>query len=223
MDRVAKRVLDDISNAVCNCDDYTEAMRLWREYQEHGGCTDEEADIAFSIAADKTQTEIVQALLLSGCPDNVLEEAFAVPARSVAIYNELFFNTKVFRTSLDKLSYVENYPDSFGRELKIRALNLGYEYVLYTYGNIVPKTEAQRALVQRMFMSSAYKAMSMNYNGITSSVTKQAVEHAKLMLKAFEALERTSAETVHAEYDLSRILMTEEKPDTRPGPAVEII
>lgn len=210
MDSVAQSVLRDIKRKAPAVN-YTPAMLMWREYNEKGHCSDVAADIACHMYKDKTQSEIIQALLLSECPAEDITKVFLVPTESVNIYRELFFDTRKFRTKLDKLSYVENYPDLFGQELKKRALNLGYEYVLYTYGNIVPKTDGQKNLVQRMFMSTAYKAMSMNFNGITTNATKQSVEHAKVMLKAYEALEKSETGTVDGAFELARVLVEEEK------------
>lgn len=206
MDRVAKRVQKDARNNIRPSPEYSESMLHYWEHCTVGHCTSTQADIAFTIYEDQTQKEILESLLLSECPDQDIIDAFLVPQNSIEIYKELFFDVKYFRTKLDKISYLENYSDSFGKELKIRAVNLGYEYVLYTYADIVPKTSAQKQLVQRMFMSAAYKAMSMNYNGITSSTTKQAIEHGKLMLKAYETLTKINSEDVSDAYDLTRII-----------------
>lgn len=206
MDRVAKRVQKDARNNIRPGPDYSESMLHYWEHRTVGHCDSVPVDIAITIYEDQIQKEILESLLLSECPDQDIIEAFSVPQKAIEIYRELFFDVKRFRTKLDKISYLENYSDSFGKELKIRAVNLGYEYVLYTYADIVPKTSAQKQLVQRMFMSAAYKAMSMNYNGITSATTKQAIEHGKLMLKAYETLTKINSEDVGDAYDLTRII-----------------
>ena len=207
MDTVAKRVRQDARRRSAPGPEYTEAMRAYRRWlAKKPNENEDEAAVAFAIHGDSTQSEILEALLLSGCPPEDIETAFDVPVRASLWYKELFFDTAKFKTKLDKISYVENYPDPFGKALKTRALNLGYEYVLYTYANIVPKTESQRRLVRTMFMTAAYKAMAMNYSGMTSTVTKSAVEHAKLMLKAYEALERFSGDDSGAPDNLVKIL-----------------
>lgn len=224
MDTVAKRVRRDARKRSAPDPEYTDAMRAYRRWLAKKP-DDDVAGVAFAIHEDATQSEILEALLLSGCPLEDIEEAFGVPVKASRWYRELFFDTKKFRTKLDKISYVENYPDPFGKALKIRALNLGYEYVLYTYANIVPKTENQRRLVRKMFMSAAYKAMNMNYSGLTSTVTKSAVEHAKLMLKAYEALERFSGDDAGDADNLVKILAakTDAEPTETPASCPEDI
>lgn len=209
MDSVAKRVRRDARRRTEPGSDYTDAMRAYMQWCRTKTCADEAGSLAFRIQGDLTQAEILEALLLSDCPPGDIVEAFGVPAKACDWYRELFFDTTKFRTKLDKISYVENYPDPFGKALKVRALNLGYEYVLYTYANIVPKTEGQRRLVRTMFLSAAYKAMAMNYSGLGTSLNKHAVEHAKLMLKAYEALERFSGDDAGDADNLVRILAAE--------------
>lgn len=191
-------------------EDFTPAMLLYWDYLNTGECSDVDADIAFEIYSDDTQREILEALILGNCPDSDIFEAFKIPLKAIRYYKELFFDVTWFRTHLEKISYIEQYDDPLGRELKVRALNIGYEYILFTYANIVPRTNAQKALIQKMFMSSAYKAMNMNYASMNSATMRQAVEHGKLMLKAYETLEKINTESTNESYSLSKIIPTTE-------------
>lgn len=202
---------------------YTPAMLEYRKYFAGLDIT-EEASIAFAIRESRRQSEIVEALVLSGCPVEEVEEAFRVPKKSVEIYAELFYDISVFRTDLDRLEYLEDYPDPMGRDLKMKAVSLGYEYVLFNFANLVPKTVAQKKLVERMFMATAYKAMSMNYNGIRSEANKLAVKHAELMIKAYELLAKINADEGSATYDLVALLVREDVEGAPKNPAsLEII
>lgn len=158
-----------------------------------------EGVLALDMRRSSIQRDILEALLLSECPYDIIESVFGIPQKAVTWYAELFFDVSVFRTRLDKIEYLETYPDAPGRNIRNNAVTLGYDYVLFKYANMVPKTEAQRALVERMFMATAYKAMAMNNFEMTSSVNKQAVEHAKLMLQAHNTLvkELDSGESTH--------------------------
>ena len=222
MDSIAKRVESDIRSGVKPADDYTEAMLAYWQYCTSGSAT-QDCKIAFDIRKDETQREILEALILSGCPDDDIQEAFRVPLSSIRTYRELFFDPARFPTRLSVISYLEHYPNEFGRSLKMRAMNIGYEYVLYTYANIMPKTKAQKELVERMFMTSAYKAMNINFCGITSATAKQALEHGKLMLKTYEALQKLGNDDLDASYDLSRILLSKNDSGEAPRPAPEEI
>lgn len=187
---------------------YSDAMLAYREHLS-GKEASPGAQIAFRIYESSRQREILEALLLSGCPDNVLEEALRVPKEAAQIYRELFFDLTKFQTDLDRLEYLEDYPDEWGRDLKLKAVSLGYEFVLFTFANLVPKTAAQKQLVERLFMATAYKAMAMNMHGIASNVTRLAVKHAELMLKAYDTLVKANANESPEDYNLVALLACE--------------
>jgi len=210
LDHVARKVLADVAAGRAPDKAYSDAMSAWyRKNAEDGPELSVTAEIVFSIHESQTQSEIIEALILSKCPEETVEEAFAVPKEAVAWYSELFFDISAFRTDLDRLEYLENYPDGWARDLKTRAVNLGYEFVLFTYANLIPKTVSQKKLVERMFMATAYKAMAMNYNGIGTAANKQAVKHAELMIRAFDLLAKTNAEENSGTHDLVMLLAKE--------------
>jgi len=206
MDSKARQVHEDVKRSKKPDKNYTEAMQQYHEFCRTRSCQSEDARVAFDIYFDELQKEIVESLLFGDAEYDDIESAFGVTRESLDIYEELFFDRSKFRNKLDKLSYLENYPNKFGKELKMRAMNLGPEFVLYTYANIVPKTTDQQKLVQRMFMASAYKAMSMNYNSLDSKITKNAVDHAKLMLKAWEVLQKFNNEDITDDTDLVKVI-----------------
>ena len=206
MDHVAQQVLHDIKTRT-EPEQYTDAMLEWHAYKSRNTTElSETGEIVFGIHNSLRQSEILEALLLSHCPYETIREALAVPVKVSEWYAELFFDISVFRTDLDRLEYIEDYPDRFGRELKSKAVSLGYEFVLFTFANLVPKTASQKRLVERMFMATAYKAMAMNYNGIKSDVSKQAVKHAELMLRAYDLLVKTNQDDTGSSYDLVNLL-----------------
>ena len=216
LDHVARSVLADIRKKVAPSDEYTEAMLAWYNYNTRKPITaslKQTADITFTIRASKKQSEILEALLLSHCPYETIEEALSVPIKVSKWYAELFFDLSAFKTDLDRIEYLEEYDNPAGKDLKLKAFNLGYEFVLFTYANLVPKTDSQKKLVERMFMATAYKAMHMNYNGINSSVNKQAVKHAELMIKAYELLVKTNQDDSNNNYDLVSLLAADDALD----------
>ena len=200
---------------------YTPAMHFWYVVKsEDDPKLDMTGRVVLSIRRSDTQREILEALILSSCPAETIERALAVPREATAWYRELFFDTAAFLTNLDRIEYLTNYEDDFGRELKSRAASLGYEFVLFTYANLVPKTEVQKQLVERMFMATAYKAMAMNYNGIRTEITRNAVKHAELMLKAYEALRRYSDDDPSSGHDLTAFLTKAEAEKNIPTPSL---
>ena len=144
----------------------------------------------FYINAEEVKREIMESLLLSAADADEVYEVFGITPTMFSAYKELFFNVDNLVSRLDIVEYLENYPDGLGKALKIRAFNLGPEFVYFKYGNIVPRNETQKDLVKKMFMASAYKAMESNYSSSSTGASKAATTHASLMLKAYEVMRR---------------------------------
>lgn len=189
------KVLEDAKRKRSPSAEYTELMVTYHAYLRHEACDSEEQVYAFELFEDPTRREIVEALLLADASPEDIRNAFGITPAMLEYYQELFFDTARFVTKLDKVSYIETYPDPFGKELKLRAYSLGPQFIFFKYGNIVPETEDQRRLVKKMFMASAYRAMEANFNPITSKVSRAASEWSKNMLKAYEAMERLMGDT----------------------------
>ena len=191
MDLKKKKVLEFLdSGEETFPEDFTYHMQDYHEYLNTGDCDNKENLYAFKLHEDPYKKEIVEALLLSDANLEEVQTVFGVPVESLKCYSELFFDTNSFYTRLDKLSYVENYKYKFGRELKVRAMSLGPEFIYFTYGKVSPTTETQKTLLKKMFLSSAYKAMEMNFNSINSQTTKASVEMAKIMIRSYESMEK---------------------------------
>lgn len=201
MDSVSKQVEKDYANKK-QSGKYTDAMQSYYNYLK--GTPYKPAQ----IHKDSFQKEIVQALLISGALATDINMAFGISEQVLEDYKELFFDTTKLETHLDKLSYVTNYPDRFGKELKIRALNLGPSFIYFKYANIVPQTPVQRELVKKMFLSSAYRAMEANYTSMTSDISKSAIEYAKIMLKAYDSIEKLMKDDTPVEMSSVKVLLT---------------
>jgi len=166
----------------------------------------------FYLHAEEVKREIVEALLISGADPKDVEEVFGVSQEMLNIYKELFFNMDNIVSRLDLVEYLENYPVGMGKSLKLRAFNLGPEFVYFKYANIVPRTDTQKMLVKKMFMGSAYKAMEANYSTSSASAAKAAGTHAGLMLKAYEVLNKLITEEDSGSADrLTEILIATDK------------
>lgn len=201
MDSVSKHVEADFANRK-QSGPYTQAMSAYYEHLEG------DAYKPAHIHNDCFQKEIIEALLMSGAEPADIKQAFGIPEQVLKDYQELFFDLTKLETHLDKLSYVTNYSDRFGKELKIRALNLGPAFIYFKYANIVPTSNIQRDLVKKMFLSSAYRAMEANYTSMTTDVSKSAIEYAKLMLKAYDSIEKLMKDDTPGEMSSIKVLLT---------------
>lgn len=208
MNARAQRVIEDVKKGRKPDAGYSPAMRSYYQLTLSDVCDSPTHAITFSIYKDPYQRGVVEALILSGADPIDVATAFDIPEESYKAFEELFFDSTQFRTKLDKISYIENCGADEHKDLKLWAFTLGPEYIYFRLVNILPKSEKQQELVHRMFMSTAYKAMAMNFNGINSVTTKAAVEHAKVMLKAYEAMQKFSDDGAPDKYDLVKVLTT---------------
>lgn len=203
----AQQVVADIAKKRKPGDHYSEAMRHWYAWKtEIRPDIPEEARLAFDIYEDQRQNYILEALILSDCPPETVREALGVPEKVTAWYRELFFDTSVFRTKLDRIAYIQEL-DGDEKDIKMKAVDLGYEFVLATYAGIIPRTDAQKRLVEKVYMATAYKAMAMNYNTLSSEATRLSVRHAELMLKAYDTLVKLNASRESSKDDFVDIML----------------
>lgn len=195
--------------------DYTPAMQAYYRFITDRYVADIAERVLFTrLHGDRTQANLVEALILSGCSAETVEETFRIPEKAYRWYRELFFDTEQFLTELDLISYLENCTQEEGKEMKVRAVDFGYEYILYTFGHVTPNEKARARMLQNICASTAYKALSMNYHGMTSSVGKQAAEYARIMVKVFDTLQRMPSESSTGE-DLIHYLTKNTNEETR--------
>ena len=195
--RSAAKVEADVKFGVALDEEtYTKAMAQYYLYLTDSFKSDveEEYAYAFSIRTNELQREIVESLILSEADYGDVAEVFEVSPVSMAAYKELFFEVDNLVSKLDMISYLETYTPEHAKALKLRAYNLGPNFIFYRYGNITPTTSEQQDLVKRLFLTSAYNAMEANYSKMTSATAKAASQHAGMMLKAYEAIRKLMEE-----------------------------
>lgn len=170
--------------------EYTPAMTSYYNYLKSGKAENKTVEYALVISNDSVSKEIIEALLLAKADSNDVTECFGITKEVLELYKELFFDVTEFRSRLDEISYLENYQNKVGKDLKIRAWTLGPAFIYFTYGNTMPQTTEQKSLLKRLFMVSTYRAMEAQFNTINSQVSKQSMEWAKMMMKAYEVIDK---------------------------------
>jgi len=197
---------------------YTKAMSQYYMYLTDSFESEVEEDFAyaFTLRQNELQREIVEALILSEADFADVEEIFEVSPVTLAAYKELFFETANLVSKLDMISYLETYTPDHAKALKLRAYNLGPNFIFYRYGNITPTTSEQQDLVKRLFLTSAYNAMEANYSKMTSATAKAASQHAGMMLKAYEAIRKLMEDGPSDGTDvLVKVLVGEDEPTAK--------
>jgi hypothetical protein len=220
----ANRVVEDVKKSlVLDKKSYTKAMVQYFYYLVTGlnHKLDKLHRYVFDMEADFLKREIIESLLLSKADPDEIEAVFGITPDMVEIYSEMFFDLDNLVSKLDIVSYLENYPDEAGKALKIRAYNLGPEFVYFRYGNITPSSVNQGKLVKKLFLTSAYKAMEANYSSVSANNTKAASAHASTMLKAYEAIKKLVEDSDQPNGAmLYKVFVAEDDPKAQPKHAV---
>ena len=210
LDSIARQVQEELKTSKKTPKAYTEAMTQYRDFLSTGNCTCKYCQQVFRLASDETMREVVESLLLGNADPTDVQKVFGLDPKVLDIFSELFFDVTKFQSKLDVVSYLENYPEGMGKGLKIRTYNLGPDFIYFKYGNVVPQTDTQKALIKHMFLTSAYKAIEANFNPMGSEVTKQALEWSKHMLKANAALESMVDNDIGHDFSLQKIITKRE-------------
>lgn len=161
---------------------------------------------ALSLFITPFKRVLVEALIISGAVPKDVETVFGVSEEVYIEYQHMFFDLNRIPTHLDKLYYLEELPIGNEREIKMRALNLGPEFLYFRYANIIPKNASAKEVMTRMFHSAAYRVMEANYNTIDSDISKVALQWANTMNKCFEALSKMPTDNKKAKDDIVKIL-----------------
>jgi hypothetical protein len=188
MNSKQKKVLKDAQSVTNPTNEYTSAMLEYYSYCDTGNCQDEFAQYAFEINKNEYKKEILESLILGGASTTEIEITFGIDSRTIECYKEIFFDLTKVRSRLDILEYIEKYPTPFGKELKHRAFSLGASFIFYSYGKLIPDTNEQKQLLKRLFMTSAFKSLEMQNNSMNSKTSKAAMDYAKVMLAAYNAM-----------------------------------
>ncbi len=181
------------------------SAQLWWKHC-HGKAVPRHAEIAFGIYEKSRQKEILEALLLSNCPDEQINTSFGVPLESLALYKQLFFDPAWFNSRLDLIDYIHDYQDAFGKELKHLAATCGYEYVLYKYACYQPSMEECWKIMQRLFLAMIYKALALS----AADAIKTACSCARIAVNTYKTL--TKNKPAEKRPDLIEFILSSDDP-----------
>lgn len=156
------------------------------------GATDvpDEVDHAYYIYQDEYQREIVDTLLLAETPLDEIEVYFEIPEAVTTVYKHLFFDLRVFRNRLDRVSYARNYVGSseFGSQLKLGAVEYGKDYVLSCLAKAAGyNVDPVKAVKESVTMGYVLSKNALEH-AVDSSKAKEARQWASTMNSAIQTL-----------------------------------
>ncbi len=164
---------------------YTEAMQAYADFLKTGDTT--EPLFAELINDDNTKA-IMESLILADCPSDLVTAAFDVPKRSYEWYKELFFDTSIFYTKLGKIAYALSCDDDY-RELRIRAIDVGYSYIINIYCGVDIPKDVRMHYMNKLLGASYNKALNVNYSGANSVTAQNSKEYIKLAMQLNDTIE----------------------------------
>ena len=161
---------------------------------------------ALSIFVTPYKRVLIESLLLSNASAEDIFKVFGVAVETIEAYRHSMFDTDKLKTHLDKLYYVDQLPIGQEKEIKLRALNLGPEFIFFRYANIIPKDKVAKEVMTRMFFSAAYRVMEANYNPLGSDISKEALQWSQTMIKCFEAINKITVDDKSSRDSMLKVL-----------------
>lgn len=131
---------------------------------------------ALDIYLNDYEREIMQAWIVSGADDALINQILSIPVEVTQVYRYLFCDMGVFRDRLDLMSWVQGYRDAAnttaqGDTLLRTAVMQGPKALAWIYGRGM--TEVDPAEVLKNAMSDAYFRGSNNRDHKVSSKEAQ--------------------------------------------------
>lgn len=205
-----QQVVTDLNNEdESQLQNYTKPMSLLRKIikdKDINGQEEQHCYNALSIFVTPYKRVLIEALLLSGATYDDIYKVFGVNIETLELYEHLLFDTSRLKTHLDKLYYVDQLPYGQEKELKLRALNLGPEFIFFRYANIIPKDKVAKDVMTRMFYGAAYRVMEANYNPMGSDISKEALQWSQTMIKCFEAINKITVDNKSSRDSMLKVL-----------------
>lgn len=159
-------------------------LRPWGEHT----LLEPSIEYPYWVFQDQTLRVLIEAFLLSTDDDGKIAQALDMPPDEVEVYREVFFDTKVFRTQLERIAFMQEFPEHHPyKKLYSIALRHGFEALRWHYcqnrGEISPE------FVVKSVMTDAY-FRSLEHRGLisTSKIAREAAKYAKISIDCARTL-----------------------------------
>jgi len=140
------------------------------------------------VFQQQTLRVLIEAFLLSTEDDAKISHALDMPPDEVEVYRSVFFDTKVFRTQLERIVFMQEFPENHPyKKLYSIAMRQGFEALRWNYcqnrGEVTPE------LVIKTVMTDAY-FRSLEHRGYisTSKTAREAAKYARISVDCARAL-----------------------------------
>ena len=144
---------------------------------------------AHDIHSHTYKREVMESFLLAGVsPENILA-VLKIPEDITEAYAHLFFDSEAFEDELDRLEYAYSYNrNDYGAKLKRFSVDFGKNSLMIRMSR--GESTISPTLVQNEIRATAYMiAQRAKTNPVDSDIAKEALNWAKLALKASSDIE----------------------------------
>jgi hypothetical protein len=207
-------------------DDYR--MRQLLEILEGSATETPTIRYAFDLFKDAEHRTVLDAFMLARCPTSLISTALEIPVEVIDAYAHLFMDMSVFRNKLEVLSYAKDYPGGpYAREMTRTAVTVGYEYLLWTYGNPTEDVVDSRYIVRKTMIDAFFRGQAHKGNALTSAMAKEAKAWTGMAVANAALIEKIDPRTAKAAVNELRIAIEGKDstltPDTAPVPVEDIL
>ena len=131
---------------------------------------------------------ILEAFLLASADDYAVSDALGMPQSEVEIYRHLFFDTRVFRTQLERMMFMQQIPENHPhKQFYSIALRQGLSALRWHYcqdkGEVAPDAVLKTVMTDAYFRSLEHRGLAT-----TTKLAREAAKYAKISLECARAL-----------------------------------
>lgn len=131
---------------------------------------------------------ILEAFLLASDNESEIGNALAMPVDEVAVYRHLFFDTEVFRTDLELMSYMRTIPEKDpNKPLYKIAYHQGLGALRWHFCRNKGSVEPEE-VIHTIMTDAYYRSLEHRGLPITSKVAKEALKLARVSLDCARTL-----------------------------------
>lgn len=153
---------------------------------------------------------ILEAFLIASDEDFSISEALAMPPEEISFYRSVFFDTRVFRTELELMVFMQEIPDNDPNKNYYRvAFHQGLGALRWQFCR--NKGEVPAADVVKTVMTDAfYRSLEHRGQLITGKLAREAAKYAKISLECARAvlsannLNDEEAESLYIKFEETR-------------------
>lgn len=154
---------------------------------------------AFDLYQNAEHRMVLDAFFLAMTPKDLITDTLNIPAEVLEAYGHLFMDMSVFRNRLEILTFAKDYPGTpYAKEMIRTAVTVGYDYLLWAYGNPNMDAVDSRHIVRKVMVDSFFRGLAHKGNALTSAMAKEAKGWLSMSVSNAALIEKIDPRTAKA-------------------------